>query len=245
MKNTSEIKFLEWSNSIVETNYDVVCVSDILKKFNGKPIIGLDVGGGNGKFASCICSIVPSCKMTVIDKSSIAINNFISNENVELKYEDYFNYNEESQFDFIVFKTVLHHFISHSELMTSELQERALLKSAQLLSDGGCIIVEENFYESFLGTDITGRIIFFLTKLKAFETIFRKLGANTAGEGVRFRSFSSWETIINKANLEISTVAKSNTWGCKFPLWQRIPLICTRRFQAVLILTPIKTSNSN
>lgn len=237
MKNLSEVKFVEWSRGIKKTSYDVLAVSDVLKdNFHLGNIHGLDVGGGIGAFSSKVCSLVDNCKITVVDNSQVAKENFISDEGTSLEFVDVFSFPEGKKYDFIFLRTVLHHFIAESDTATECLQTSGLQKCKKLLKENGIIIFEENFYDPYFGLDFTGRLIYSITKLKISEKIVRKLGANTAGEGVRFRSFLGWKHIIDALELEVVLCVESSDWGKKFPFWQRIPLLCKKRYQAVLVL---------
>ena len=244
MKNISEIKFVEWSRNIKASNYDVLAVSEILANtFHSRQICGLDVGGGIGAFSSMICETVDNCEITIIDNSQAAKENFLSHEKINIEFVDFFSFSEHKKYDFIILKTVLHHFIASSDAETENCQINGLQKCINLLKKDGIILVEENFYEPYLGRDLTGRLIYTITKIKALEKLTRKLGANTAGEGVRFRSFRAWKDIIETLGLQIESCVQSSSWGQRFPLWQRIPLFCKTRYQAVLVLNNKADSN--
>jgi len=115
------------------------------------------------------------------------------------------------------------------------LQIAALIKiRSEILADHGTIFITENFYESIFGYDLPGRIIFLLTKLTWPSTIFRWFGANTAGEGVRFRSFEAWSSIFKKSGFNIYSCFIKKKWY--MPLWQKIPFLCKHRYQALVTL---------
>lgn len=235
MKNLSEIQFIHWSNSIQSTDYDVKFVNNLINGTEKTCVKLLDIGGGNGSFADKISG---KAKVTVVDKSQLAADGFISNPDVTLAFEDFFTFTPDSTFDYILFKTVLHHFIGATETATLDLQTRALEKAASMLSTNGRLVIEENFYQGVFGSDITARTIFWLTRSQLFAPLFRKLGANTAGEGVRFRSFKSWEKIFSDQGFEVDLLEKSTDWAKDFPWWQRLPLLCIDRYQAILVLRP-------
>lgn len=140
--------------------------------------------GGIGKFASVIAENVEGCTIVVIDNSDLVNESFVDDDNAALVKSDWLEYKSESKFDFIIFKTVLHHFIKSSELKTRNAQVQGLLKAAELLKDDGILSVGENFYESaFRLGDLSGRLIYEITKLTLIEKIARKLGANKARDG--------------------------------------------------------------
>ncbi len=231
-----EYMFVEWSQSINENTYDLAKINQILKdRFGEKSFKGLDVGGGIGSVAEVICNSFEKAHVDVLDCSSWAKNFFKTTSRKKLIFQNFFEFNSLEKYDFIIFRTVLHHFVGNSERKTLDLQITALKRAhAEFLKDGGLVFVVENFYQPIFGGDITGRLIYELTKLKAPEKLFRKLGANTAGEGVRFRSFESWSDIFVKSGFTIEEDTVSENWD--FPMWQRIPFVCKRRFQALVVL---------
>lgn len=234
VKNQSEHMFVEWAQGIQAANYDVVRVAELLKGLNEERLVGLDVGGGIGRYAQLICDQVPGCHMVVLDKSELAEEHFVNDTRLELKKADYFSFDAGQRYDFLVFKTVLHHFIADNESNTRELQLRALKKARQLLRPGGLLLIEENFYQGVVGDDTPGRLIFAVTRQRWIENLVRRLGANTAGEGVRFRSIKSWNQILQQEGFTTRSLACSPTWGRTWPLWQRLPLLSSGRFQGVL-----------
>ena len=239
MEFESEKKFVEWSECITLKHPNVQCVASILNERGGEPLHGLDVGGGVGTFASHVCTLVPDCRITIVDKSVLARDGFNANPALDFIEADFLSLDESQTYDFIVMKTVLHHFIGEGEQATRAAQKAALEKARRLLKPNGILLVEENFYEDFFGRDLIGRLILFLTQPRLIEPIIRRLGANTAGEGVRFRSFHGWKTLFAETGLGIDAVEESAHWGKDFPLWQRVPLMCKKRFQAILTLSKV------
>ncbi|MCB1756179.1 MAG: class I SAM-dependent methyltransferase [Gammaproteobacteria bacterium] len=236
MQHQSEKKFVEWSECITLRHHNVRCVARLLNTRNNGALKGLDVGGGVGTFASHVCTLVSGCQITVIDKSSLARDGFVANPGLRFEEADFLSMDETTRYDFIIMKTVLHHFIGEGETETRANQLAALEKARRLLKPDGLLLIEENFYEDFFGKDLIGRFILALTQPRLLEPLIRRLGANTAGEGVRFRSLHGWKDLFAESGLEIDTLEKSPTWGTDFPLWQRLPLLCKQRFQAVLSL---------
>ncbi|MDO6459748.1 class I SAM-dependent methyltransferase [Granulosicoccaceae sp. 1_MG-2023] len=239
MEFESEKKFVEWSECITLKHPNVQCVAGILnaRREEGQSLRGLDVGGGIGTFASHVCTLVPDSRITIIDKSALAREGFSKNPALNFIEGDFLTLDESQQFDFIIMKTVLHHFIGEGEQETRANQKAGLAKARRLLKPDGVLIVEENFYEDLFGRDLIGRLILFLTQPRLIEPLIRRLGANTAGEGVRFRSYSGWKALFAEAGFGIDNMHESAHWGKDFPLWQRLPLMCKRRFQAILTMS--------
>lgn len=237
VKNQSEHMFIEWAQGIQADNYDVEHVATLLNNLGNDRLEGLDVGGGIGRYAQLVCDQVPGCKMVVLDKSELAEEAFVDDSRLVLKNADFFTFAPSRRYDFVIFKTVLHHFIDGSEAETAELQQRALKKAHQLLRPGGLLLIEENFYQGIFGLkdDTPGKIIFAITRQRWIENLVRRLGANTAGEGVRFRAMGSWQKMLEEENFAVGSLTCSPTWGRDWPLWQRLPLLGSRRFQGVLV----------
>lgn len=233
-KNQSEHMFVEWSLDIKPDHYDVERVAALLRGLDQDELHGLDIGGGIGRYAQLVCDKVPGCRMTVLDKSELAEDAFVDDDRLQLEAGDYFDYQPGRRYDFVVFKTVLHHFIADSENATLELQRQALRKARSLLRPGGLLLIEENFYQGLLGDDLPGRLIYAVTKQQWIADLVRRLGANTAGEGVRFRSFNSWRKLVSEEGFALNSLECSPTWGQTWPAWQRIPLLSSGRFQGVL-----------
>lgn len=233
----SEVQFVEWSTGISSSDYDVVGCVDIINNLNKLEPKGLDVGGGMGRFASAIIEAIPKARITIVDPSSLAEKSCIRTSKLQFQRADFLNFETEEKYDFIIFKTVLHHLVGPNEKTTRKFQIDALNKASRLLSDNGVIIVEENFYESLGSTDFTGRLIFEITRLKLIEKLVRMLKANTAGEGVRFRSTKSWEELFSQVKLRINATYPADEWGSVWPLWQKVPLLGRSRYQAILALT--------
>ena len=239
MEFESEKKFVEWSECITLKHPNVQCVASILNARDEGSLHGLDVGGGVGTFASHVCTLVPNCRITIVDKSVLARDGFNANPALDFIEGDFLTLDESTQYDFIIMKTVLHHFIGEGEQATRAAQKAALQKARRLLKPDGVLLVEENFYEDFFSRDLIGRLILFLTQPRLIEPVIRRLGANTAGEGVRFRSYNGWKALFAETGLGIDAVEESAHWGKDFPLWQRIPLMCKKRFQAILTLSKV------
>ncbi len=204
-------------------------------EFHGREFRVADIGGGIGSTAKSLCDALPNAAVNVIDNSQLAKENFITGERHGLIFENYFKHMPIEKYDVLIFRRVLHHFVANTERETRALQVDALIRAKScFLNEGGVVFIIENFYEPFIGRDLTGRIIFELTKLKGPSGVFRRLGANTAGEGVRFRSFGAWKEIFEKCGFsDIEEIIRKN-WG--MPVWQRVPFFCRKRFQALLVI---------
>ena len=227
-----EEKFVKWSEGTNATTYDVVQIIRRLSESPKEKLLVLDIGGGIGTVARAIADSMDKVTVDVIDNSSLARRHFVSGERVNLVYEDFLTTKIERKYDAIIFRTVLHHIVTNSSRSTKLEQSRAIAKAFQILADDGMVFTTENFYEPFFFDDISGEIIFQLTKSKTFAPLFRRLGANTAGEGVRFRSYKSWITLFKDNAFEVTGEAVKEQR--QMPTWQKWPFLCKDTYQALL-----------
>ena len=54
----------------------------LLHSTGKKPIRGLDVGGGIGKFSSVVTDNVEGCRIVVVDNSDLVNDSFVADDNV-------------------------------------------------------------------------------------------------------------------------------------------------------------------
>jgi Methyltransferase domain len=227
-------QFVEQSKDVSTETYDVArIISDLRGRVNSGRRIA-DVGGGIGSVGLALVKELDDVCVDVVDNSELAAAQFSAHDRLELIPRNYFEWSTSAKYDAVIFRTVLHHFVGSSTEQTRRLQVDALHKAKGLLKDGGLIYVTENFYEPAVGTDLTGELIYQLTKLEFPAKVLRAMGANTAGEGgVRFRSDAAWQALFRECGLDVSAVARLK-WP--MPLWQRLPLLCRYRFQALVAL---------
>jgi SAM-dependent methyltransferase len=194
----------------------------------------LDVGGGIGRFASLLAQ-AGGHQVDVLDCSAVAASSFIACPGVRLISADYLEWvaPPDDRYDLVIFRVVLHHLLGPTSAATARTQQAALLKAAQLLRPAGQVYVFENIYDPLVGEDLTATLIHGVTRLKSLASVTRRLGANTAGEGVHFHSLSAWRRIAQGAGLTLQEEYCDHTWAQdSFPLWQRLPLACARRYHS-------------
>jgi SAM-dependent methyltransferase len=232
-----EVKFVEWSQGVTEDDYDIRQLLAMLGPISADaatppPIAVLDVGGGIGTVGRVLAERLDHLRVDVVDNSVLARESFVRHDRVRLIFGDFLTMTETEHYHYVIFRTVLHHIIGASAAETRHRQRQAIEKAGRLLAPGGKIAVIENFYESYLGNDVSGEIIFQLTKLKFLAGLTRRLGANTAGEGVRFRSFDAWiRLFVEQGFVAAGDIAKQQR---PMPAWQRVGLACRDRYQAIV-----------
>lgn len=236
-KHPMHEKFAEWSAEVTPETYDVQYIRDQApKKAKGETLRILDIGGGFGQFAHSLAVLLPNAHIDIIDPSELAAKKFKAKGNVSFINDCFIKHSFNEDYDIIIARTLLHHLVGQSERENSDILNNAFAKIKNTLKPNGVFFVTENFYESAVGTDVCGRIIFEITKLKGISPITKRLGANTAGEGVRFRSYHAWLDLLTKAGFTLQDELDRPYYGVDVRWWQKIPLLCKTRYQKVLKL---------
>ncbi|GEM_PF-1947676 len=232
-----EVKFVEWSETARAEDHDIRKILNKLLDFKQEEISILDVGGGIGSVGRLLITGSPKkVSVDVVDMSVLAKNKFIAHANLKLIFDDFLNIQTGKKYDVIIFRTVLHHIIGDTSRSTRQLQNRALSKAYQLLGDNGKIFVIENIYNPLVSDDVTGEMIYQCTRSKALASVFRRFGANTAGEGVRFRSCKAWMKMFDDNLFEIIDHVVVEEWNEQLPLWQKVSFLCKEKYQALIEL---------
>ena len=168
----------------------------------------IDVGGGNGLFADKLLDTYPRARGVVLDPADILLRQnkpHLRKETILARAEDLDELFGKRKFDLIAFNWILHHLVLDSYDKSIELQRTVIENARRLLKPGGVISVLENLYEGAIVDVAPSRLIFELTSSKLLEPIVRRLGANTAGCGVCFRSRKSWQEGAENAGLAVKT----------------------------------------
>ena len=231
----SDAMFVKWSKGRSEKSWDTQFVAELIGIH--KLSHGLDVGGGIGTFANSILNLNDEIQsIDVVDPSEQAHSNFVSHQKTSLIKGFMSNIQNAKLYDFIMINLVCHHIISHTNADTFDAQIKFLKDARGLLESQGVLLVQENIYESYFLEDLCARLIYEITSLRGIEKITRKLGANTAGEGVRFHSDAVWQKIFAKSGFTVTLTHDNPAWGSGMPIWQKIPLLCRRRYQRIYVL---------
>lgn len=237
--------FLTWSKYVDELSYDLQEIvkyglETLIDNDSSDQLRFLDVGGGIGRAAALVANADERISVDVVDPSPLAEDHFEDHPKTKLIEGDFLRVELDGRYGAVLFRVVLHHLVapleSPTDASTRANQLEALRRAKALLRPGGVICVLENYYEPIVGTDTAGRLIFEATRSKAIASVTRRLGANTAGEGVRFRSQKAWTSISDEAGLSLLERVQSPVWGKASPLWQNLPLLVRERHQAVTIL---------
>lgn len=185
----------------------------------------LDVGGGNGVFCDKLLAAFPHSTAVLLDNSEYLLSLNKQSNRKRIICESVENIDKifpNEQFDVVFLNLVLHHFVSNSYKATLRNVTNTFLRLKPLLSSGGYVYVFEDFYNGLIFNGLTSYLIFTLTSSKMLAGLTRKLGANTGGVGVCFRSRKQWGKIIKKCGYEVVNEGESHVF--KFPLYKRILL---------------------
>lgn len=230
----SAVKFVEWSNLVRADAHDVRWLTSRLATTPGLRV--LDIGGGSGRFARLLREAA-ECRVDVVDPCGLARERFVPDEGLRFFQASFDAWQTRARrYDLVVFRTVLHHLVGRSESDTTTAQVEALRKAAALLARDGRVFVMENIYDPLIGNDLSGRLIHAATRLEVAAPLFRRLGANSAGEGVRFRSLAAWRTLIASAGLNPTAECVDPDWGRGLSRLHGAAFLCRRRYQWLALL---------
>jgi SAM-dependent methyltransferase len=185
----------------------------------------LDIGGGNGVFCDKVLETFPQSTAVLLDNSEylISLNKSSTRKSVICdSVENVGMIIRDKKFDVIFLNLVLHHFVGNSYNATYKNVVNTFLHLKPLLSPRGNVYVFEDFYNGLIFDGLTGYLIFMLTSSKMLAGLTRRMGANTGGTGVCFRSKKQWEKIIRKCGYTIVHEGESHLF--KFPLIKRLLL---------------------
>ena len=168
----------------------------------------LDVGGGAGDFAVRVRTAYPQWNVHVLDISDILLSHAKSNGLTVIKSSILDNIPERwvEAFDVVSINYVLHHLVGSSHVQTTANVTRALSNLRRLVAPAGMVSVFENNYVGRLFHDSCGWLIYELTSSRVIAQLAHRLGANSAGVGVRFRSAMAWQQIFQSAGFMVRSV---------------------------------------
>jgi SAM-dependent methyltransferase len=112
---------------------------------------------------------------------------------------------EGRRFDLITINVLLHHLVGGDAAATRRQLVGFLADLPSLLAPGGRVLVYEQCYEGWLPWVEPGGLIWAVTSLRhpLIQKALFRLGANTAGVGVAFRSRAGWRGAFADAGLRL------------------------------------------
>ncbi len=214
--DTDYIQGADWVNLVEHLN----------KSFPDGEFSFIDVGGGNGVFCDKLLETFPKSKGVLIDNSEYLINLNKENPRKTIICDSVENINKllpDEKFDVIFLNLVLHHFIGNSYKISRSIVENTLNNLYPLLSDRGLLYIMEDVYNGKYIDGLASYLIFSITSIKALGGITRRLGANTGGVGVCFRSRKQWLSLFDKCGYKVDKEDISHRFN-NFPFYKRFIL---------------------
>ena len=168
----------------------------------------LDIGGGNGQFADQLLERYDTIEVTVLDNAEVLLakNTEHPRKTVRLgSAADLGSLFDGESFEVVTINWVLHHLVVDGYAPTAEVVKATLLGAKRVLIPSGHLSVFENLYEGYIVDSAPSRLIFGLTSLSSerFADVLGRLGANTAGVGVCFRSDVAWRSLFADAGFAL------------------------------------------
>lgn len=227
-------EYSSFYDSVKPSTYDYIFI-DFLK--SQKKIHLLDVGGGSGVFACLVKKEYPKSDVVIIDPSTDLLNKIPNSEikKIQGSLPDQLNIHDDSKFNIIHIKEVLHH-ITNKSINESQL---CVIKSLNELKNHseheGYLLIHEIYYESPLYSTLSRTIIFYLLRLQNQLHIKWPSKEFLSGLQVCFYTRREIKDIVNKCGFEIVNIYEY-PWGKtfkKYPLfikdWGRILIIAKNR----------------
>ena len=176
----------------------------------------LDVGGGNGAFMDEMLDAFPDAEGWIVDVSRSLLDRNEPNPRKHLVHgsiADADTLLAGRTFDVITINWVLHHLVDRNYPGSIRNMRSVLATLTERLSGQGVLIVGENEYEGFFGSNAPSRLIFSITRVEnaAFVRVARRW-FNTAGVGVCFQSEGSWRRIFRACGLTVDHYHRNDRW---------------------------------
>jgi ubiquinone/menaquinone biosynthesis C-methylase UbiE len=184
--------------------------------FNDRAFTVLDLGGGNGIFIDHMLDRFPLGSATILDSSSLLLNKNRPSDRKELIHGSIEHVSEILRgrtFDCITVNWVLHHLVGNTYRACRENCLKTLIQCRELLKPNGMLIVAENMFDGYVGTNIPSHLIYALTALRRPWCVsLTKRFFNTAGTGVCFQSQGAWQYIFALAGFDVAAFQRGLEW---------------------------------
>ncbi|UCG59042.1 MAG: class I SAM-dependent methyltransferase [Phycisphaerales bacterium] len=193
----------------------------------------LDVGGASGALADFLLDKYPNAEGVVIDISKELLNRNAENDRKQcqqLSAEHIADHFKPHSFDVIILHTLLHHLVTGDYESSDNMVRTVMGQCATLLAPNGRVSVVERVYEGRVFAESTSHIIFRLTSSKHLCRLCKRLGAHTAGVGVRFLPLRQWKTLFRETGY---TILRCDVGQQLKPKWYiRWPLLIAEDYHA-------------
>jgi ubiquinone/menaquinone biosynthesis C-methylase UbiE len=182
----------------------------------GKPFNILDLGGGNGLFVDQLLDRFPNSYATIVDVSACLLARNTSSDRKELIHsaiEHIPDILAGRTFDYITVNWVFHHLIGNSYRACRENCHTTLMQCKELLKPNGLLLVAENMFDGYLGSNLPSHVIYAITATRwPWFVRFAKRFFNTAGVGVCFQSRRAWQQMFAQAGFDVVAFQQGLVW---------------------------------
>jgi SAM-dependent methyltransferase len=186
------------------------------KLFNKKTFTVLDLGGGNGVFVDSLLARFSLGSATILDTSLLLLEKNCPSDRKELIHgsiEHMSDILRGRTFDCITVNWVFHHLVGNGYRACQENCLKTLIQCRELLKPNGMLIVAENMFDGYLGTNVPSHLIYGITALRRpwFVRLTKRF-FNTAGVGVCFQSQQAWQQIFAQAGFDVVAFQRGLEW---------------------------------
>ncbi len=229
MRQLSDSQLASFDTEYVDADRWRLVKANIDRDFPDGRFRFLDLGGGTGRFADLLLANYPLAEGCVFDNSELLLAKNKPDVRKQLICDSAEHLGQlEGRFDLVSVHWLLHHLVSDSYAQTTANQHGVLRGLAALLSERGRVSVYENNYQGLLIGALPGWLIYQATLLRSLATLTRRLGANTAGVGVCFRSERQWRAMIAATGFNIVDYGEPDQWIWPLRWYWRVFLFLRR-----------------
>lgn len=127
-------------------------------------------------------------------------------------------YFQGQMFDLIFCNKVFHHFVTDSYSGTLSMMLDCMKKLRKKLSRNGKLCILDILYDGIFLDNFPSWTIYQCTSQKNALVIklFKRMGAQSAGNGVCFQSEKMWRRLISQSHLSINVLEKGEVFPMKF-----------------------------
>ena len=229
MRQLSDSQLAAFDTEYVDADRWRLVKTNIDRDFPDGRFRFLDLGGGTGRFADLLLAHYPLAEGCVFDSSELLLAKNKPDQRKQLVCDSVENLGKlDGRFDLVAVHWLLHHLVGNSYAQTTTNQRSSLRGLASLLSERGRVSLFENNYQGLLLGALPGWLIYQATSMRALAALTRRLGANTAGVGVCFRSERQWRAMIAATGFKIVDYGEPDQWRWPLRWYWRVFLLLHR-----------------
>ncbi len=191
-----------------------------LAHLNGRPWRFLDLGGGAGLVTDFLLGHFAQAQGVVLDASPSAIAANVPHPRKTClcaSADEILSHFEPGTFDVILAHDFLHHVVTGRYRSSGQAVDSILQQARHILAPGGRLSVLEQCYDGWFD-NWPGRLIFSVTSSRLLRGLAHRLGAVTAGVGVRFQSERAWRQTFHRCGFRIKETPVAMPFGRRWIL---------------------------